>query len=56
MKRSLSVEYACVPSYRLDDRIRELCAQAIAADDTSFAEVLSELQRLYTNTRCSYAG
>jgi len=33
-----------MPSSRLDDRIRELCAQAIAADNTSFAEVLSELQ------------
>jgi hypothetical protein len=40
----ISWEYACVPSYRLDDRIRELCAQATAADDTSFTEVLSELQ------------
>jgi hypothetical protein len=33
-----------VPSRRLDDRIRELCRQAVVADDTEFASVLSELR------------
>jgi hypothetical protein len=33
-----------MPSRRTDDRIRELCRQAIAADDASFASVLSELR------------
>lgn len=33
-----------VPSRRLDIRIRELCARAISADDTNFAQILSELR------------
>jgi hypothetical protein len=31
-----------VPSHRLEDRIRELCAQAIASDDVKFPVVLAE--------------
>jgi hypothetical protein len=33
-----------VPSNRLEDRIRELCAQAIASDETDFQGVISELR------------
>jgi hypothetical protein len=33
-----------VPSRRLDDRIRELCARAVSADDSDFAAVLSDLR------------
>ena len=33
-----------VPSRRLDNRIRELCAKATATDTVNVAEVLSELQ------------
>lgn len=31
-------------SYRLEDRIRDLCAQAIAADDVALPGILSELR------------
>jgi hypothetical protein len=33
-----------VPSRRLEDRIRELCAQAVVADDTTLPSVISELR------------
>jgi len=33
-----------VPSLRLEDRIRSLCALAVAASTTNFAEVLAELR------------
>jgi hypothetical protein len=33
-----------VPSRRLEDRIRELCAQAIAPDTTNFTDTLAELR------------
>ena len=33
-----------VPSRRLSDRIRELCAEATNAGDANFGEILSELQ------------
>jgi hypothetical protein len=33
-----------VPSRRLEDRIRELCALAIATNTADFAEVLAELR------------
>ena len=33
-----------MPSLRLEGRIRELCALAIAANTTNFAEVLAELR------------
>ena len=33
-----------MPFRRLDDRIRELCRQAVTADDASIAAVLSELR------------
>jgi hypothetical protein len=33
-----------VPFYRLEDRIRDLCAQAIAADDVALPGILSELR------------
>lgn len=33
-----------MPFHRLDDRIRELCSQVAASDDTNFAGVLSELR------------
>jgi hypothetical protein len=33
-----------VPSFHLEDGIRDLCAQAIAADDVAFPGILSELR------------
>jgi hypothetical protein len=33
-----------VPSRRLEDRIRELCAQAVASGDADFSEVLAQLR------------
>ena len=33
-----------MPSYRLEDRIRDLCAQAIASDDVEFPGILFELR------------
>ena len=33
-----------VPSTRLEDRIRELCAQAVASDETNFQSIISELR------------
>lgn len=43
-KRSYPVGVLRVPSNRLEDRIRELCAQAIASDETDFQGVISELR------------
>jgi hypothetical protein len=40
----ISGQLPVVPSRRLDIRIRELCARAISADDTNFAQILSELR------------
>lgn len=36
----------CVQVLPLDDRIRELCAEAAKADDANVAEILAELQNL----------
>lgn len=33
-----------MPSRLLDNRIRELCAKAVAADTVNFAEVLADLR------------
>ena len=44
MKGRFPVGLWLVPSRRLNDRIRQLCREAAAADDTNFAGVLSELR------------
>jgi len=33
-----------VPSRRMEDKIRNLCARAVAAGDNDFQEAISELQ------------
>jgi hypothetical protein len=33
-----------VPSRRLEDRIRELCAKAVSSDEAEFTTVMSELR------------
>ena len=37
-------QYFHVPSRRLDDRIRELCARAVTADESDFLGVVSDLR------------
>ena len=37
-------QYFRVPSRRLDDRIRDLCARAVTADEADFSGVVSDLR------------
>jgi hypothetical protein len=43
-KRSNPVGLCGVPDRRLEDRIREFCAKAVASDEAEFRSVMSELR------------